>query len=31
VTVMSNPAASVMGVNRTIRRVNLTRMPGKTE
>src|SRR5439155_672441 len=31
VTVMSNPAASVMGVSRTIRRLNLTRVPGKTE
>src|SRR5205823_10544226 len=31
VRVTSNPAASVMGVSRTIRRVNLTRVPGKTE
>src|SRR5438128_2183085 len=29
VAVMSNPTASVMGVNRTIWRVNLTRVPGK--
>ena len=31
VRIVSSQAASVMGVSRTIRRVNLTRVPRKTE